>query len=294
MQTLMLFIDGLGMGPDDPDVNPLMRGDTPHLTALLRESTVPIDACLGVPGLPQSATGQTALLTGVNAPQMLGRHQEAFPGPELRRIIRENNLFDQLLRRGYSCTFANAYWMQDIDQIRKTQSVTTVATLKAFGDVRKSDCLLRDEAVYQDLTRARLRARGYHGPLITPAQAGRHLLNIAAGFDFTLFEYFQTDLVGHRGLENELRQVLIDLDSFVGVARTFADTPDRLFLLSSDHGNIEDNRTRVHTVNPVPLVALGLGAEKLRASVRSIQELVPALMHCYPPRNATAASGESG
>ena len=33
------------------------------------------------------STGQTALLTGVNAAAAMGRHVEAFPGRELRRLI---------------------------------------------------------------------------------------------------------------------------------------------------------------------------------------------------------------
>jgi hypothetical protein len=40
-----------------------------------------LDASLCVPGLPQSATGQAALLTGLNAPELMGRHIEGFPPP---------------------------------------------------------------------------------------------------------------------------------------------------------------------------------------------------------------------
>jgi len=77
-RVLLFFIDGIGVGSSDPERNPLATASFPTLA--LTETSVPraragpplvahgIDAALGVPGLPQSATGQTAILTGVNAP----------------------------------------------------------------------------------------------------------------------------------------------------------------------------------------------------------------------------------
>ncbi|MBI2247843.1 MAG: metalloenzyme, partial [Armatimonadetes bacterium] len=75
---LLFFVDGLGLGPDDAEINPVVAARTPCLEGLLgRKMTapsdvikndgallVPTDATLGIDGLPQSATGQTALLTG--------------------------------------------------------------------------------------------------------------------------------------------------------------------------------------------------------------------------------------
>ena len=60
----------------------------------------PVDACLGVPGLPQSATGQTALFTGVNAPALVGDHVTAFPTTPLRRVIAEHSLLNRPPRPG--------------------------------------------------------------------------------------------------------------------------------------------------------------------------------------------------
>ena len=45
-----------------------------------------LDATLGVPGLPQSGTGHVALLAGVNAPALHGRHQPHFPPVALRPL----------------------------------------------------------------------------------------------------------------------------------------------------------------------------------------------------------------
>ncbi|MCB0133540.1 MAG: hypothetical protein KDD75_00330, partial [Caldilineaceae bacterium] len=85
-RVIVLFLDGVGLGPDDPFVNPLAVDAYPALRELLeghrpvadtgRLSTaaaelVPTDANLGVAGRPQSATGQAAIVTGINAAQRL-------------------------------------------------------------------------------------------------------------------------------------------------------------------------------------------------------------------------------
>lgn len=282
-QTLLLFVDGLGLGPEDPAVNPVHSGACPHLECLLREAA-PVDARLGVPGLPQSATGQAALLTGENAAALMGRHVEGLPGPQLKELVRERNLFSRLVERGYRATFANAYFTDDIEEVRqrRRQSVTTVAALAAFGAVRDTAALLGNRAVYQDLTREFLQARGYQGPLVQPREAGEHLLAIAREHDFTLFEYFQTDLAAHKGDRAAVDRVLRQLDEFLQVLLSFPEEPGRLFLLTSDHGNVEDQRTRLHTAGPVPLAARGEGAEAMKKAVKSLTDFVPSLLALYP------------
>ena len=118
-RVLLFFIDGVGVGEDDPDRNPLATGEFPTLR--LTRSQVPdspvgpptqargIDASLGVPGLPQSATGQTAILTGINAPAAMGHHMSGFPGPTLRRVLFEHSLLKQVREQGRSATFLNAF-----------------------------------------------------------------------------------------------------------------------------------------------------------------------------------------
>ena len=108
MKVIFLFIDGVGLrGPaTDNPVNPEV---CPTLCRLIAQHSVPIDACLSVPGLPQSATGQATMFTGVNAPVFMGRHCEGFPGPSLRKKIEEDNLFLRLKALGKRVRFADAY-----------------------------------------------------------------------------------------------------------------------------------------------------------------------------------------
>ena len=279
LRILFVFIDGFGIGEPDPAVNPLFAGEYPALQRVVTEGK-PIDACLGVDGLPQSATGQAALLTGVNVPDAVGGHQPGFPGPTVRAIVEEHNIFRRLLATGRSCTFANAYHLDGLTQaeIRRRQSVTTVATMQAFGGVRGSALLAEGRAVYQDITRELLRARGYDGPLCSPTQAASDLVGIAAVHDFTLFEYFQTDVKAHKGAPDEIARMLAELDEFLGIVLSTWPGEGRLLVVTSDHGNIEDGRVRSHTRNPVPFFAAGERAEGCANAVNAITDVTPALL----------------
>ena len=88
-RLLFIFLDGVGIGEEDPDRNPFMRARVPTLRGLLggrlptlrapgveghRAFAFPLDAQLEVEGTPQSGTGQASLLTGTNAAAAYGRH----------------------------------------------------------------------------------------------------------------------------------------------------------------------------------------------------------------------------
>lgn len=285
-RTLLVFVDGLGLGCDDPGINPLRGGCCDDLARLLDDHGKPVDACLGVPGMPQSATGQTALLTGINAPARMGRHVEGFPGGRLRELIREYNIFSRFVAAGLEPAFANAYLVRDTDEVRRRtwQSVTTVMTLAALGTVRNIADLQRNEAVYQDLTRKNARERGFEVPLVSPGQAGEHLCALARHYDLTLFEYFQTDRAGHSRRPDQAAAVLALLDEFLAALVPAALAGEFLLLLTSDHGNIEDTTTPLHTFNPVPFAAVGTHAARVRERVASLMDIAPALIELHTGR----------
>src|SRR5467141_2234037 len=116
MSVLLFFIDGLGIGSRGPH-NPLDGLNDAEPLAIFRDEisqtilggiVVPTDACLGVEGRPQSASGQTTILTGINAPALLGYHKQGFPNSTMLEIIRDHSLFLQLTRAGVApITFAN-------------------------------------------------------------------------------------------------------------------------------------------------------------------------------------------
>ncbi len=278
--VLMLFADGLGMPPSPATPTPLRADVCPCLLQMLTEHAVPADACLGVPGLPQSATGQTTLLTGVNAAAHIGRHVAGFPCRILRDLIRRRNIFMRIRAAGGTVTFANGYLHQTLEDVQsmRLQSVTTVAALSGMGDVRLQAHLLRGEAVAHDLTRASLMPRGYTGHGISPEQAAADLIAIAATRTFTLFEFFETDHAGHGRQPGQAEAVLRRYDRFLAEICRQTTGTGMLVLLTSDHGNIEDLSVHTHTRNPVPFAARGPGAAALRCRVNSIADITPAIL----------------
>ena len=103
-RVLLILVDGVGLPTERLEES--IYSECPFLLELFLGHGVPVDARLGVDGTPQSATGQTAILTGVNAAALLGTHLHGFPNRALRKVIESDNLFIRLLKRGISCTFA--------------------------------------------------------------------------------------------------------------------------------------------------------------------------------------------
>jgi 2,3-bisphosphoglycerate-independent phosphoglycerate mutase len=278
--VLLVFVDGLGMAPASAH-NPLQPALTPHLCRLLAEVAEPIDACLGVDGIPQSATGQATMLSGVNMARRMGRHIEGFPGPELSGYVEESNIFKQVVAAGGAATFANAYYCDSMEEVRalRFKSVTTVSTLSGVGKVRLTPKLHANRAIHHEPTRRLLVERGYAGPTSDPADAADHLIDIATDYSFTLYEFFRSDHAGHARDPEMVADVLGVLDRFVGrLVERLSDHEELLFVLTSDHGNIEDLSVPGHTRNPVPLIALGPGADGVRQQIHSIQDVTPAIM----------------
>ena len=120
--VLIVFVDGVGLARECRR-QPVRFAPLPALASLAGGPLIAgcartepgrivreVDATLGVDGLPQSGTGQTALFTGVNAAQALGRHVPAFPGPRLKAIIEARGAAGEgRASPGRRVTFANAF-----------------------------------------------------------------------------------------------------------------------------------------------------------------------------------------
>jgi hypothetical protein len=284
VKVLFFFVDGLGYRDPAPD-NPVREDVCPVLFSLMHgPGAVRIDACLGVPGLPQSATGQASLYTGKNAAKAMGRHMEGFPGPTLRALIEEDNLMKELCRRKLRCTFADGYVAEQVADIRQQRfkSVTTVMSLSCPDEVfLLRDDILNNRAVFHDITRESLVPRGYTGPLVAPREAADQLAQIALGNDFTLFEYFMTDIAGHTLSMPDAEKTLRTLDAFLAPLVEMALGTGLLFVLTSDHGNIEDMGVGTHTANRIPLIAAGPQAQKITRGVKSLMDVAPRLLKIF-------------
>lgn len=295
--VLLFFIDGLGIGTRGPH-NPLdgLTDAEPLAVFQNEEPQIPFagilvrtDARLGIDGRPQSASGQTTILTGVNAPAAIGYHKQGFPNAALLDIIRQHSIFLQLKRAGVEpITFANTYTKWFFDSRPRWISATTAA-VEAAGMAFNTVADLRGErAVYHDFTNKLLRDRDEDVALRTPEEAADVLASVAANHRFTLYEYFITDKAGHAQNMESARLVLQNLARMIRRLLAKLDLVNTTVILTSDHGNIEDLSTRSHTLNSVPTIIWGAGNENISARVTNLAHLTPAIVDHLTERHSTA------
>jgi 2,3-bisphosphoglycerate-independent phosphoglycerate mutase len=298
MSVLLIFVDGLGIGTRGPH-NPLdLLGESASPLAVFQDEEPSIiyegvlartDARLGVEGRPQSASGQTTILTGVNAPALLGQHKQGFPNERLREVLRAHSLFLQLARAGITPNlFANAYRPAFFAKRPRWVSATTVAVEAAGLDFRTAEDLKAGRALYHDFTNRSFPANGEPVETRTPGEAARILARLARGHRFTLYEHFLADFVGHARDEEGALLVLEELAGFVRALLESIDLTKTTVILTSDHGNVEDLSTKNHTLNQVPTLAWGPGREVVRRRVRTLADITPAILEILSDGEAPA------
>lgn len=266
----MLFLDGVGIGLRDPEINPFFHSPLPTLRALLgghfpsldepvvegaQTVAFPMDATLGVEGTPQSGTGQASFLTGGNGAVAFGRHFGPWVPVPLRHGVRHRNVLAEVGALGGRVAFANALPERYLERaLSRRPAGPTLAAAGAGVLIRHESALARGEAVASELTNSLWRQLPGMDwvPRVTPEAAGRNLARLASAHDLTLFAHYRTDTEGHRGGLEGAGRVLTRVDRFIsGVLEELPASV--LLLVVSDHGNLEDLRGG-HTRNP----ALGL------------------------------------
>lgn len=300
MRLLFLFLDGIGLGEDNPEINPFARADMPYLEALLggqklTQSAAPfesealsllaIDSTLGVNGLPQSATGQAVLLTGLNIPRELGYHYGPKPNAETARYLNGATIFSKTLAAGKTAALLNAYpprYFDGIDSGKRLYSSIPLALTNAGLRLFTREDYYAGRAISADFTGEGWRTfLGFpDAPFFSPEAAGKNLSTLAKKYDLAFFEYWASDYAGHKqDMEWAVKQLKI-LD---GVLKgLFADwqNGDGLILLTSDHGNMEDLSTRKHTNANVPLLLFGAltARREFQNGIRDLTGIAPAVI----------------
>jgi 2,3-bisphosphoglycerate-independent phosphoglycerate mutase len=296
-RVVLLFLDGVGIGKRDPEINPFFQAKLPTLqklcggilphTPFKRISTeisevIPLNATLGVVGLPQSGTGQTAIFTGVNGAKKFGRHFGPHPPSTLRPFIEEKNIFRQLQKKGKAVAFANAFPRQFFEYCesgKRRLTVTTLSCQYTGVPLRTAADLERNEGVSAEFVRSYWPELGHTNiPLITCREAGRHLAQISASYHFTLFEYWLTDHAGHSQKMPTAIEVLEHFDEFLAGYLELFDPQTTLLMLVSDHGNIEDLSTKSHTRNQVPCILAGRHRKKAAARLKDLTHITPTIV----------------
>jgi hypothetical protein len=286
MKILFIFLDGVGLGRQNPETNPFAQVSLPNLEELLGghklvadgtqeamlinadcATLMAVDATMGVEGIPQSATGQAALLTGKNVPAWLGMHEGPKPTQPITELTRHGTIFTTLQERGRSACLLNAFpprYFDSIDRDYRLPGVIALAAKQAGIQLKTKDDLFAGKAISADLTGEGWRSHlGFlDTPVLDTAQAGQRLYDLANLTDLAVFEYWLTDVAGHHQDVQAARTVLETLDRVVGSLARAWDLDQGLILVTSDHGNLEDLSTRHHTLNDVPLLLIG--SQKLR------------------------------
>ena len=297
-RTLLIFIDGVGIGTNDSLINPFFQkqfmflekifSTTPHLQnqSFSNENKFlfPVDANMGINGLPQSGTGQTSIFCGVNAPQIIGKHFGPFPYSTLKPIIEKENIFQAFLEKGLKVSFANAFpkiFFDYINSGRKRLNVTTLMALYSKVRMFDVDDMLAGKGLSSDITNRRWNTKlKYSIPIITPEESADRLLNIVNKNNFTLFEYFFTDHLGHGRNKDEFSILLNDLDRFL--FRIISNINENAnLLICSDHGNLENIKVKGHTNNPTLTISVGKNALELKNRIHDLSNIKQALMDLH-------------
>mgnify|MGYP001055913301 CR=1 FL=1 len=308
-KLIFIFLDGVGIGKAD-ESNPFYTTKSQFLpfyegsSGLPDQTPVkPIDAALGVEGLPQSATGQSTLFTGRNVPALLGEHKGSYPNKIMRKIIKEDNILKKLGERGFNARYINAYpkhaglfsspniRLDDKGELhfsdkfpelfkRRVSATSTMLLANLTVPFDEKDVLAK-RSLFQDYSNNYLVDRGLHLPEYSPETAGEILFSVSREYDFTLYEYFQTDIFAHRRSFEEGSELIKKLDRLMGTLVSHLDKEKDTLLVTSDHGNIEDYSHRSHTLNPVPLLTYGKNAEFLRKRIVSIADVTPAIIDFF-------------
>ncbi|MCW5877698.1 MAG: alkaline phosphatase family protein [Anaerolineales bacterium] len=305
MKFLFLFMDGIGLAPADAERNPFAAAKMPILSSLLgdaaltaenapreseRATLLALDANLGVEGLPQSATGQAALVTGKNVSQLIGEHYGPKPTREIAAIIKEDNLFIQMQQRGYRSTLLNAYperYFAGIESGKRLLSAIPLAVTSAGIPLMTVEDYYAGRAFSVDFTGQGWREQlGYHdAPLLGPHAAGAKLAEVTREYDLAFFEFWPSDYAGHHQDHAGAIALLENFDAVLGGLLETWNDEEGLILVTSDHGNMEDLSVRQHTSNPVPGLVIGAATlrQKFCTGLNDISQIAPAILQFYPP-----------
>lgn len=270
------MLDGVGIGPTGPQ-NPLTEFATGPLATLgvsrpadaatTMLTAHPIDATLGVLGLPQSGTGQASLVSGVNAARQLGHHSGPWPGPSLYPLL-DAALPARVYKAGGRVGLANAYPpAYHAALLARKVRLNSIARAALAGGAIQSE-----QGLHPALGRW-TPGVGLDDDLDAAAEAARALLTDASVL--TIFDAWVSDRLGHQMHPEPALQYARRLNEFFGVLLENI-SPDALLVITSDHGNFEDLSVKTHTTNPTPMAAVGPGAHYF-AGITDLTGVAPAI-----------------
>ena len=294
---LVLFLDGIGLGADDPATNPFAVADMPTslrltdgkrwLRGIGRQIEdgvvfVPTDPMpWGCRASPKRHKGKRAILTGINVPQLIGRHYGPKPNLQTRKLISQHSYFKSLVDRGKSASLLTAYppgLLQDFARGKTLRSSIQQAAFETGQAHFGVDDVLERRALTAEWTtgswRRYLNIKDL--PDYSAREAGRLLANLSRQVDFAFHSHWMTDRIGHRGPFDRGVTLLETFDDVLAGILDEWDLAEGLVVVISDHGNMEDLSTRRHTLNDVPTLIIGERASEFAQGYQALTDFVHA------------------
>ena len=297
MAFYFIFWDGVGYGKKNSVTNPFFSANLPTFRQLFNGnlpshrfrkfssnlvSLSPVNTTLRVPGLPQSGTGQTAIMTGINASKFVGKHFGPHPYSTLVPVIKEKNLFVQLQEMKKTFFFANGYPKRYFDYIFGPRGkVPTIALsyISAGKTLNSHEEIKNQRAISADISGSRWKELGHPEIDSTdPLAAGKMFSQFGKSVDLIFFEYFVTDHAGHSQKMPVAVDMLERMDGFIKGMISVCDLEHDTILMISDHGNIEDLSVKTHTKNPVPLIVIGKNHSYFSSRIKNLTHVTPAIL----------------
>lgn len=295
MHILMIFLDGIGLGADDPTINPFAAASTPTLHQLAngqrwlastgrqtseRALFIPTDAHMSVPGRPQSGSGQAAILTGRPIPQIIGEHYGPKPNKAIRDLLAEDNFFKQVVAHNKTAALLEAYpprWHKATNSGKNLRASYQQAAYEAGLPIFGEQAIYAGDALAADWTGEGWRSQlGYSDtPVYSRHEAGHKLVELSRRYDFAFSSHWMTDIVGHRGTLEEGVALLELFDGVMAGVLDAWDDAEGLVIITSDHGNMEEIGSRKHTENRVPTVVIGAQKDRFAENFNSLADFVP-------------------
>lgn len=290
----MIFLDGVGLGDNNADVNPFIDSNLPTLNTFTngdkwlnsttkqttsRSIFIPTDPRLGVKGRPQSGTGQATIVTGRNIPKLIGEHYGPKPSQETRKLLDQDNFFKQVVNAGKTASLLEAYppeWHDVIERGKRLPSSYQYAARSAGVPFLGEHELRVGEAVSGDWTGQGWKTQlGYRDiPILTAFEAGQRLVHLSRKVDFAFFPHWLTDITGHRGPMVRAIELLETFDQVMAGILSEWDDSEGLVIVTSDHGNIEEIGNRKHTQNDVPTLVIGEKRATFAEGISDLSHLV--------------------
>lgn len=251
-----LALDGVGH-PADAPTGSVWDQALPALRPLV-DTGAALDPTLGVPGLPQSGTGQTCWLTGQDAVRVMGEHFGPQPGPTLQRLLRAGSLPARLAAQGARAALANHYppaYFQA--QARREQMGCFPFAFRAAGfPLNPPGVPLVSPTLGLTYARPWTETAALHEVTLQGKELGR----AARRYDLVVLDLWFSDLLGHQGQAPTPPEVLAAGRAYLrrvdALLAGLLDTGAQV-ALSSDHGNLEDLSVKSHTRARVPLTCSG-------------------------------------